>query len=146
MRRLVTLLAICAGLITLLILASGASSRTNDYITFRMPSRNIYCGYSAFSDSPAYLRCEIQSGIRPMPARKKNPECVWGRAVGMRKLGMPSYLCISDTVFDQAAPTLGYGSTWSHNGFSCRSRESGLTCRNAAGHGFFLSRQLTRLS
>ena len=36
---------------------------------------------------------------------------------------------------------LRYGSRWTHAEVTCRSRTSGLTCRNRAGHGFFLSRQ-----
>jgi hypothetical protein len=40
--------------------------------------------------------------------------------------------------------TLAYGTTWHWHGFGCSSQKSGLTCRNPAGHGFFLSRERQR--
>ena len=39
------------------------------------------------------------------------------------------------------AKVLGYGKTWSGGGIRCTSAETGLTCRNKSGHGFFLSRE-----
>ena len=42
-------------------------------------------------------------------------------------------------------PVLAYGRSWSSEGFRCRSRRSGLTCRNQSGHGFFLSKQAQRI-
>lgn len=145
MRRCLPFL--CAGLIASLAWAAGAGAcpRANDYVSFRTPSKNVFCAYSVFTDEPAYLRCEIRSGIKPMPRHPRSSECVWGRAIGMKKSGKPSYLCISDTVYDPAARTLAYGSTWSRDGFRCTSEQAGLSCRNRAGHGFFLSRERTRV-
>jgi hypothetical protein len=40
--------------------------------------------------------------------------------------------------------TLGYGRTWRAGPFTCTSRPTGLTCRNARGHGLFLSRATWR--
>jgi Family of unknown function (DUF6636) len=36
--------------------------------------------------------------------------------------------------------TLRYGASWRRGSFRCWSRTSGVTCRNAAGHGVFLAR------
>jgi hypothetical protein len=36
--------------------------------------------------------------------------------------------------------TLAYGKTWRHGAYTCTSRVTGLTCKNAHGHGLFLSR------
>ena len=36
--------------------------------------------------------------------------------------------------------TLRYGRTWRNGAYTCRSRLTGLTCTNRAGHGLFLSR------
>ena len=48
-------------------------------------------------------------------------------------------------VGDCVARVLAYGMTWSGGGgLRCRSAETGLTCRNASGHGFFLSRERWR--
>lgn len=37
-------------------------------------------------------------------------------------------------------PVLPYGSIWSRGAFSCQSQTNGITCENATGNGFFLSR------
>ena len=49
--------------------------------------------------------------------------------------------CVSDSVHSPSARVLRYGTTWRRDGFVCRSSRAGLRCRNASGHGFFLSRQ-----
>ena len=43
------------------------------------------------------------------------------------------------------ARVLAYGRTWKAGGFTCVSRASGLTCTNKGGHGWLLSRALTRV-
>ena len=48
--------------------------------------------------------------------------------------------CGSDTVFDQDARTLDYGSTWSRRGIVCESHRRGLSCSNREGHEFTLAR------
>ncbi len=41
--------------------------------------------------------------------------------------------------------TLPYGKSWQRGVFTCTSRLSGVTCRNRAGHGLFVSRQSWRV-
>ena len=85
------------------------------------------------------------SGLRPLPPKPSSCEGDWGRAVGMAPTGPASRYCISDTVMDPGAPVLAYGRTWSRGGFTSVSRMTGLTCTNRSGHGFFLSRDRSRL-
>jgi hypothetical protein len=126
--------------------AFGASGRTSTLISFRTPSKNIYCLYnSADSTSPAYLRCDIRSHLHPAPAARKCVEGVYGESVGMTKTGPARVLCISDTTYNPGARVLAYGTTWSRDGFRCASRSTGLTCTNSRGHGFFLSRESWRV-
>jgi hypothetical protein len=40
--------------------------------------------------------------------------------------------------------TLAYGRTWQHGTFTCTSRVTGVTCRNGANHGLFVSRESWR--
>jgi lipoprotein-anchoring transpeptidase ErfK/SrfK len=40
--------------------------------------------------------------------------------------------------------TLSYGKTWKGSVFTCTSRLNGVTCKNRAGHGLFVSRQSWR--
>jgi hypothetical protein len=116
---------------------------------FKTPSSNIVCSYfihigSRASDSS--LGCVIKSGLRPAPRRRP---CQEGGYAGDRvylgvtgRVGVPS--CAGDPgpyVYVDMARVLGYGRTWSGGGFRCTSAETGLTCRNKSGHGFFLSRE-----
>jgi hypothetical protein len=126
--------------------ALPASARTVTYISFRTPSKNIYCAYSsADSTTPAFLRCDIRSHLKPAPPRRSCVEGVYGESVGMTRTGAAHVLCISDTVYNPAARVLAYGTSWSRDGFRCTSRAAGLTCTNPRGHGFFLSRESWRV-
>jgi hypothetical protein len=126
--------------------ALPASARTFTYVSFRTPSANIYCAYnSADPPSPAFLRCDIRSHLKPAPTPRKCVEGVYGESVGMTKTGAAHVLCISDTTYNPQARVLAYGARWSRDGFRCTSRAAGLTCTNQRGHGFFLSRQSWRV-
>jgi hypothetical protein len=136
MRKLVALGALVAALAPV-----AAFARTATIISFRTPSKNIYCDYSSGLGSPAYLRCDIRSGLHhPTPGPHHCVEGVYGQSLGMTKTGAAQVLCISDSTINSQARVLAYGQSWSFNGFRCVSRSSGLGCTNARGHGFFLSR------
>jgi hypothetical protein len=53
---------------------------------------------------------------------------------------LPLAACAEDTVLDRKAPVLKYGTRFLSNRFRCTSYSNGLTCKNGAGHGRFLSR------
>ena len=100
--------------------------------SFRMPSRNIGCLLTGST-----LRCDIRSGLEPPPARSCEGD--W-TAVTIAAKGAAKPLCVSDTVYDDSAPTLDYGSVWGGGGVTCLSAQSGLQCSSTPGHSFFLSR------
>jgi hypothetical protein len=101
---------------------------------FKMPSRNIGCALGG-----GLLRCDIRSGLAPQPSASCEGD--WG-GVTLAAHGPAKPLCASDTVYDDSAPTLDYGSVWGGGGVTCLSAESGLQCSSAPGrHTFFLSRQ-----
>ncbi len=131
MRRMLLALLLVAALA-----AASAQATSLKVVNFRMPSKNIHCQYR--SASPAGLRCDIFTKLRPPPSGRCN-EGVWS-AVTMTRRGKAHPICISDTVYNPKAPVLAYGRTWRVGGFTCTSRQTGLTCRNLRGHGFFLSR------
>ena len=120
--------------------AGAAAAPDAAFETFRTPSKNIACGYSA--GAPAFLRCDILSGLKPEPRR--SCELDWTGA-SMRPTGRATASCAGDTVYDPRSRILAYGQTWRRGGFRCTSRTTGLTCTNRSGHGFFLSRQRWRL-
>jgi hypothetical protein len=123
---------------------------------FKTPSRNIVCGYAAYSGPRAgksYVGCRIKSGLEPEPPG--TPRGCWTtgdvllRTTGRTILGRT--ICPGDDegdagvfVFESRARVLAYGKSWSGGGLRCTSAETGLTCRNKGGHGFFLSRQRWR--
>jgi hypothetical protein len=117
--------------------ASGASGAD----TFRMPSGNVYCAYEHYDFAPIDLRCEIRSGVRPLPPKPASCEFDWGAGYRLRERGPARVLCISDTVYDAKARVLAYGTTRQLGVFRCSSSRAGLRCVNSTGHGFFLSRE-----
>ena len=123
-------------LIVAIAVVAAAQARKSAYVTFRMPSGNIACGYST-DFGPVTLRCDILSGMKPRP---RGPcELDWtGLSMGG---GTARPTCAGDTVYDRKAPVLAYGSVWKRGPFTCLSSWAGLSCANRAGHGFFLSRE-----
>jgi Family of unknown function (DUF6636) len=123
-------------------LAPGAASGASGADTFRMPSGNVFCAYEHYSFAPVELRCEIRSGVEPLPPRPQAcGDAVWGAGYSMRPTSYATVLCISDTVYDPKAKVLRYGTTWHGGGFTCTSNAKGLRCTNRKRDGFFLSRQ-----
>jgi hypothetical protein len=53
--------------------------------------------------------------------------------------------CRGDTVMNPDAAELGYGGSIARSGICCESDQTGLTCTNGAGHGFFLSKARQRI-
>jgi hypothetical protein len=122
---------------------AGAAAATPGIGFFRTPTGNIGCVYAAPGAGlpAAYLRCDIRSGLRPRPARPKGCDLDWGDSVELRRTGRTLVTCHGDTALDPHAPVLTYGKSFVRPGFKCVSKATGLTCTNAAGHGFFLSRE-----
>lgn len=108
---------------------------------FRTPSNNIHCaGYGG------EVRCDIRATTNGRPKRPKSCHYDWGTAYGIKRgWTRGRRFCVSDTVYDPAHRTLRYGTSWTYAGVRCTSASSGLTCRNAGGHGFFLSKGSQRL-
>ena len=128
---MVVVAVVCAAAV-----AASAQGRESVYVSFRMPSGNIACGYST-DFGPVTLRCDILSGLRPEPRRRC--ELDWtGLSIGR---GSATPTCAGDTVYDRKAPVLKYGSVWKRGPFTCVSLLIGLSCANRTGHGFFLSKQ-----
>jgi hypothetical protein len=126
--------AFAAGAIALVV-ASPAEAKIE---FFKVPSGNIGCVYDS---SPAYLRCDILSGLKPRPARPASCDLDFGDSLQLRTRGQAKLVCHGDTAVDPSAKVLRYGKTWTKGPFACTSRTTGLTCINAVGHGFFMSRQ-----
>jgi Family of unknown function (DUF6636) len=119
MRRLIVLLAV-AGLLT----AAPALARD---VVFRTPSKRIACRIYDPAQQGLEIRCDLFF--------------LNDRAVRMTRRGRARLIHVTDTVNDPRSPILAYGRTKRVGPFTCRSRRTGLSCHNANGHGFTVSRE-----
>jgi hypothetical protein len=117
----------------------------------KSPSGNIKCLYNP--GPPVFLWCSIGTASY---AKKLTAFCArpsvgvdWaGFTLGRKSKG--SVACTGGTMYDPSTQhpryvTLAYGQTWRHGPFTCASKTTGITCRNPAGHGLFVSRESYRL-
>jgi hypothetical protein len=130
--------------LTLLAVAGGTPVLAEEF-SFKTPSGNIHCAYDD-NDGRAYVRCDIKSYTSTVRKRPADCDLDWGYAfaIGARdKRG--SILCAGDTVMNPDAEALAYGTSWKRKGITCGIEETGVTCANRRGHGFFVSRAEQRV-
>jgi uncharacterized protein DUF6636 len=127
----------------LFVAASPALAET-EYrpIGFQTPSGNIHCLYEQLN-SDEWLRCDMKQVQKRIPPVPRSCEDDWGQAFWVNKR-RAERLCHTDTVISDEWPTLACGATWRSGRFTSISTPIGLTCSNAAGHGFQLSRTSQR--
>ncbi|MCB2117169.1 MAG: hypothetical protein KDE00_12940 [Rhodobacteraceae bacterium] len=121
------------------LLILGPLPAAADVWTFETPSGNIHCSVGEEAEG-SDLYCTIVT-TEAQPALPRPADCVldWGHTFFMADRGPVQMLC------ETAQPNLGaqhradYGVTGTFGGINCTSSEEGLDCRNADGHGFFLS-------
>jgi hypothetical protein len=124
-----------------LLIALLAGPALADVSMFRMPSGNVECAVGT-GEAPSDITCVIfqrnGAAAAPSPAGCADP---WGHWFQMREQGRAQMGCGGP-----GTPRLGpehdvaYGASGDSSGISCLSSRDGLECRNADGHGFFLSR------
>jgi hypothetical protein len=129
-----------AAFAVLLATMSGATAQSDGPDGFRSPSGNIFC--QAFQlDDGAALRCDLREISNRPPPRPRDCDLDWGQAFEVTdKPQRAARICHGDTVMDAQLPVLRYGASWERHGFTCRSEQTGVECRNAGGNGFVLSR------
>src|SRR5438094_10634468 len=94
------------------LLGAGSALAASGADTFRMPSGNIYCAYEHYSFAPKDLRCEIRSGVKPLPPKPSSCDADWGAGFTLRQIGLAHILCAGDTIYHPKAKVLAYGQTW----------------------------------
>jgi hypothetical protein len=137
MRRTFTLLAVLSAVCAAAVPAEAGSYES---VMFATPSKNIVCNAYRFPGMPIGIRCDIFSGLKPMPARPPRCELDFGGTVQMRTTGPTRIGCVGDTLAGEKPSTLAYGTSFHFHGIACKSSFSGLRCVNRNSHGFFLSR------
>lgn len=116
-------------------------------VSFKSPTGNINCIYSDFDRRPE-VRCDISQftpSFKTVPPGTSNeviictPAKLRGFTVSPQDVEGKAF-CPTDAAIDGGAMVLAYGQTFKRGGLICTSETSGVTCMNAAGHGFSLSR------
>jgi hypothetical protein len=112
---------------------------------FTTPSGNIECAAGIGDGIPSDINCRIfeRSGPPPVPHLAKCNDAL-GYEFSMREYGTVTAKCGLPAPPPASRSPDGnavrYGGAVKYGGIVCRSSTSGLECRNADGHGFFLSR------
>jgi hypothetical protein len=141
-RGRIRLLALC-----LVAACSAAPAAATELPGIRTPSGNIRCLF--LSTEGRTLLCMID---RADYAARLQARCQGTSGAGLDWHGFtvgptgPVLVnCSGGIQYDPATEhpryvTLAYGRRWRAGPFTCASMRTGLTCRNARGHGLFLSR------
>jgi hypothetical protein len=120
--------------------AQGMKSRAVRGSGFFAGTRHIGCEHDEFAGT---LRCEISTGLKPAPAVS---DCHSGHPQGylLRRNGSTGFFC-GETMILPGGDNVEPGRNWRRRGLRCQVVTVGrLRCRNADGHGFFLSEKRSR--
>ena len=114
--------------------------------SFHTPSGNIHCMGIEGADG-TFVDCEIlqRNDARPIRPRPADCDLEWGDRFTVASTGPAGLGCHGDTVQDPSGAVLPYGQAFRFGPIACSATEQGLTCENASGHGFFLSRAAQQL-
>ena len=135
-----------ASLFALAVIAAAGATPASASDGLRTPSNNIVCILDNIDGEPADLRCDI--GVLEPTKLRPPKDCGfgWGDAFAISEDGKSGErICHSDTIMHEDVPALQYGMAWQHGAITCRSERTGLTCVNAKGHGFAISRASQRV-
>jgi hypothetical protein len=110
----------------------------------RTPSHNITCAVT-----PAALHCDITQAVYRARLQKRciaPPTGLDWHGFELTPAGKGAVTCSGGVLVMGPVRyvTLRYGRTWRNGTYTCKSRITGLTCTNRAGHGLFLSRAAYR--
>jgi hypothetical protein len=119
----------------------------------RTPSKNITCFYVPIRPTTrGSLLCNIKQASYTGALQRKcisPPTGLDWHGFSLPQSKRAEVVCAGGLMYDSRDTptfvTLAYGKTWRYRSFTCVSRITGLTCRNSAGHGLFLSRESYRL-
>ena len=119
----------------------GSLPAQADVFNFATPSDNIHCTVGLEPGS-ADIECTIfqRQGPDAYP-RPADCQYSWGHVFILTDRGPPQMACGPLPGKFPAQGVAPYGETGTFNLITCLSERTGLTCRNADGHGFFLSRR-----
>lgn len=127
----------------------------SDRATFTSPSGNIRCAMAAPADGPSTVACQLENITYTVPAGTAHQEsgepCErdYGSGRDVRLVaGAPGYVWCSYAALGGGVktwPTLAYGQSQTLGSITCTSEPTAVTCTDASGHYFRISRDLYEL-
>lgn len=130
------------GLICSLILMA-VPALAEPVMSFQSPTGNLHC--VIWQDEKGVdVRCD-RANFTAAPARPADCQLDWGHAFALNATGPGYAVCAGDTVMTSGTAVLNYGQSAEWGGIRCTSERTGVTCRNAQGGGFSISRGAWRL-
>ena len=129
--------------IALLFLLTLPTNAFADGYGFMTPSGNIFCNGAVESSE---ISCTIVDRMGP-PAQPRPASCAatWGHTFRLSAMGQAALLCTNAPRRVNYTDVAPYGATGQFGDITCQSENTGLTCRNREGRGFFLSRSRQEL-
>jgi len=133
---------------TALALGISASAPAGVLPGFRSPTGNIKCYYNPNALAPhgftRVLTCSLDHAGYAMKLQRRCEAGDW-HGFELTPRARPVLFCPGGGGGPRHVyTTLAYGRNWQRGPFTCSSRGTGVTCRNRAGHGLFISRQSYR--
>ncbi len=138
------MMKLCLASLGLLLASYSAHAES---VSFKSPTGNINCIYSDYDNKPE-VRCDI---MQFTPSFKTVPPGTSNEVIRCTPQKLNAFVitpnhssgsafCPTDAAIDGEQVVLAYGQTFKRGGLLCTSETTGVTCMNAAGHGFSLSR------
>jgi hypothetical protein len=116
---------------------------------FRTPSNQIHCLFVMSEEKvePNGIACDINQSFVRKPILPRPADCRydWGQRFELGNDSDAGLDCASDWVGSDDSHVLAYGNSVKVGNIVCSSEETGLTCKNAKGHGFLLSRRAQKI-
>jgi len=152
--------ALVAGAFSVSAGASGKATHAGAakyYGKLKTPSGNVYCDYSygkGFARSDRFVVCGFKGKLVPPEPPQPASGCPYytsylGNRMMLRQWGPGQEdPCVGDPgpfLNPKQAVVLPYGQTWRHGSFACTSLRTGMKCKNAGGHGFYLAKHNWRV-
>jgi hypothetical protein len=125
-------------------LCIASPALADEYLNFQSPTGNIHCTIETFERTVS-ARCDLRELTKSYTKRPEGCEYDWGTSFAVDGVGKGYLACISDSMIDGRNPVLTYGEAVSLGGISCVSAKTGVTCTNAAGHGFSVAKGKQKL-
>ncbi len=102
---------------------------------FETTNGNVGCELSG-----AYVRCDIAARAWSPPPKPSSCQLAWGQGLAVGPSGAAHFVCAGDSALDPGGIIVQNGVDDKFGSASCQVRYFGVTCFDAAGHGFFISR------